>query len=540
MTNTISIYGRYRFLSDIPRIASSGVPEGTFVTIGHDGKPASGDVLYAARIPWRRLSGYFIQGAYDTFPFDSRPTTVNAIVAVLLDGSWVLFAPIYVRGVLMYDYNSPYGTISSSLGNALNMPNVVPPNGSVVLYDYDYSSLVNSANEGETAWYGNASYIYSAGSWNMVDSVLSRAKMIINGEWKQVSPSLVGFSEGSGTMMYVLPSEAKPNFFGFNIGDEAFHFDDEGKPTVEWTWTGSDWVKIPLVQYIDQLGARNADIDFAVIRQLATQQLKANVISSGDNVGPHSGGQGYVLNMDGMNMYDKDGNSTVNLDASSGVATLRGARIINGQVVVSGANGTSALDDQGFEYKDAQGNVLVQIGHGIPTGMGVRDPRSGQVVPLSNMVFGGSFVKSDSIRYTPNVSVSQYSSSWTTWRHFKNEDNTFFTPTGKMLFAFTGLSGFSSLYSFMNIKIIFSLSPNNQSDSNSFNNALGEISGQYSVPYMSGLENGVSVIDEISSLPANQEIYVHIAIRAYCSNDNSSAQNMSGFLNRFTIWGIPA
>ena len=540
MTNTIAIYGRYRFVSDIPRVAENGVPEGTFATVGHDEKPASGDAIFMASIPWKRMNGLFIHGAYDTFPFESRPNSKNAIAAVLLDGEWTLFAPQENRGTFIYDYNAPYGTVSTSLPNAFKMPNVVPPNGSVVLYDYDYSSLITSAKEGDTAWFGNSPYLYASGKWNKVESVQSRAKIIINGKWTQVSPSLVGFTEGTGIITYVLPTEAKPNFFGFNMGDIAFHFDENGKPTVEWTWNGTDWTKIPLVQYIDQLGARNADIDFAVVRQLATQQLKANVISSGDNVGPHFGGQGYVLNMDGMNMYDKDGNSTVNLDASSGVATLRGARIINGQVVVSGANGTSALDDQGFEYKDTQGNVLVQIGHGISTGMGVRDPRSGQVVPLSNMVFGGSFSRVDERRFSDFVNLSAYSSGWTKWRHFQNEDNVFSTPTGNILILFSGMSGYADSYGFMNIRAVFSSSPNSQSDSDSFSSYLGYIDGQYSVPYQRDLSNNTTVVGIITGLPKNKDIYMHIAIRAYCFNGSGNSVSQNGFIDSFTVWGIPA
>lgn len=540
LTSVLSVYGRYRFRKDIPSISSDGIPEGSYVSIGHSDLPSSGDVVYLASSSWKRLSGLFVQGAYESFPFASRPNTRNAIAAVNFDEKWTLYQPQQRGSVMLYDYNYPLGVLYRSFDRASKLPNIVPPVGSLILYDYDYPNLDNSAKEGDTAYFSGNSFVFIGGQWQNSSIVQPRALIAIDGVWTNVSPSLASVSMDSGVMTYSLPSDAKPTFSGVNNGDMAFHFDENARPTVEWSWTGSDWVRIPLVQYIDQLGARNANIDYAVIRKITTQQLDAGVIRSGDNVGPHSSGQGYILDKDGMVMYGADGTQTVGLDAETGLATFRNARIINGQVVVSGVNGTSLLDDEGFEYRDVSGNPLVLIGHGIPTGMGVRDPRSGQVVPLSSMVFGGFSMKLSSVVYTDNAVLSPNVGGWTKWFHTDSFAKSVSTPTGSLLLALFAMSNYNKDTSFIQARAVVTRNPVLQYSGDSFPDMVGYIDMQYSNPYMNGLSNGLSIFDTIDSLPKDSDLYVHLAFRSYAFNLNSSNISFVGNLDAATVWGIPS
>jgi uncharacterized membrane protein len=116
----------------------------------------------------------------------------------------------------------------------------------------------------------------------------------------------------------------------------------------------------------------------------------------------------------------------------------------------------------------------------------------------------------------------------------------FSTPTGRLLvFSFVS-SEYSALYNFMNVRTVFGTSENAVVDSDSFTPYLGYQEAQYSVAYMTGLANGISVIGVITGLPKNTDLYLHMAVRAYCINYNSAQTLMYGTLDHMTVFAIPA
>ena len=120
-------------------------------------------------------------------------------------------------------------------------------------------------------------------------------------------------------------------------------------------------------------------------------------------------------------------------------------KTITGALIRSAASGArTEMTNQGLQTLDAAGNPLVRIGYGIPTGMQVRNPAGGALVPLGPHVFGTQ-------GYTNTTNLNVTAGSAGNWGAYTDENlgpttGVVSSPTGRMLvFAQVNLSYNSAL-----------------------------------------------------------------------------------------------
>lgn len=88
------------------------------------------------------------------------------------------------------------------------------------------------------------------------------------------------------------------------------------------------------------------------------------------------------------------------------------------RVEMKNGNESTLLTSEGFTHTNSSGQADVRIGHGIPTGMEIRNPRTGSLAPLANIVYGVDHVRDSSslAYYTLNsgskAAISKYSGSF--------------------------------------------------------------------------------------------------------------------------------
>lgn len=120
-------------------------------------------------------------------------------------------------------------------------------------------------------------------------------------------------------------------------------------------------------------------------------------------------------------------------------------KTITGALIRSAAIGErSEMTPSGFRTLDAAGQELVKIGYGIPTGMQVRSPLTGALVPLANAALGAvSSAETAPLTYSIAVATTPASSGgpgyWSGWtRH--SADNcmvTFTAVSSRYVIAFS-------------------------------------------------------------------------------------------------------
>ena len=113
-------------------------------------------------------------------------------------------------------------------------------------------------------------------------------------------------------------------------------------------------------------------------------------------------------------------------------------KTITGALVRSAASGArTEMTNQGIQVLDGASNPLVRLGYGIATGMQVRNPNGGALIPLGPHVFGTQgFTNANNLNVTAGASGQ--------WGSYTNENlgpEVLASPTGRMLvFAQVNLS----------------------------------------------------------------------------------------------------
>ena len=349
----VTRWGEYRFRRDVPDI-SGGVIEGRYLTMGHADGPRSGDIIYLAARSWELQTGWLVQGVHDDFPVDYSPTYEYEMTVVRVGADMVLYAPLADDrdGIgLRYDPSKPKGYVGRALVAGDDLPNITPPPGSVATYLYDYDSLSKTARVGDTALYNGVEWMYAAktatlytawtgtanaststlstvgfdgstphdfdtGEWVRTANLKPKPIMAVGDKWRVISSTILDFMDASGTVVYQLDSPDEPKYIGVNLGDQALYYDESNRPIVKWVWDGEKWNKQPLVQYLDQLAARNISADEAVVKMLS-----ANIVSS-DTFRTKSGRAGF--NDDGFYAKDVVGNTTFEVDGETGDVSITG------------------------------------------------------------------------------------------------------------------------------------------------------------------------------------------------------------------------
>lgn len=131
----------------------------------------------------------------------------------------------------------------------------------------------------------------------------------------------------------------------------------------EWWWDGSKWVQIPVAIYLDQLAARDVQVDNAVIGMLAAGIIKSGTFVTTDG----------LVGFDSSGFWVKDPNNNFIFKASregvqavGGFSTaLTGNRIIISQTLVQG---TKIGGIQGQDGDDSNAPNWYIWGYGTNTG----------------------------------------------------------------------------------------------------------------------------------------------------------------------------
>lgn len=155
---------------------------------------------------------------------------------------------------------------------------------------------------------------------------------------------------------------------------------------------------------VSQLVASSATIDTAVIQKLFTDVVVARMVLADQFIGSNA-----IIN----------GSVTANKVAANAID----GKTITGALVRSSASGArTELTSQGLRVLNSSNQELVKLGYGITTGMEVRNPSTGQLVPLANAAFGLEAAYS-TVHLAFNTSYSGQGGTWSDWRrHSGSQD----------------------------------------------------------------------------------------------------------------------
>lgn len=114
----------------------------------------------------------------------------------------------------------------------------------------------------------------------------------------------------------VTKSDKEPQGQGAHTGDLWLRY-TAGSGSVpalagEWWWDGSKWVQIPIAVYLDQLAARDVQMDEAVVGMLAAGIIRSGTFETSDS------GARVVIDEEGLRSYDDADSPTFTLDARTG------------------------------------------------------------------------------------------------------------------------------------------------------------------------------------------------------------------------------
>ncbi len=105
------------------------------------------------------------------------------------------------------------------------------------------------------------------------------------------------------------------------------------------------------------------------------------------------------------------------IDAGAVTAAKVHADAINGKVITgavvrsSAANPRTEMNSSGFQVVDASGVVQVRLGYGFATGMAIRNPSGGALVPLSSLAFGSQLVDHTALT-NRSLAANVWSNNW--------------------------------------------------------------------------------------------------------------------------------
>ncbi|MFT3971691.1 MAG: hypothetical protein QM695_15805 [Micropruina sp.] len=200
------------------------------------------------------------------------------------------------------------------------------------------------------------------------------------------------------------------------VGDQWFVLNESGQVVDIRVWNGTLWVSYTLVasavivpSSIGTILLANGAVtapkivaDSALISKIFTDELLAGTVSG----------------------------TMIKGDAIDG-------KTVTGAIVRTAASGArTQLDTNGLRVIDSGGNDLVRLGFSYPTGLAVRDPKTGGMLEASGMIFGSQFL-------TPNG----HPRGWDTVT--VNTPN--YTRVGQYATAISSLSGRANLVAYVAI-----------------------------------------------------------------------------------------
>ncbi|MFT4225302.1 phage tail spike protein [Micropruina sp.] len=277
---------------------------------------------------------------------------------------------------------------------------------------------------GETRWYRGrcVSTTGVEGSWGTTSSVVvtSAINTAVSDAQAAANAAAVAASNAQTTangknkiftqMLSPIPAD------GLTVGDEWYVLNVSGQIIGVRIWNGGAWAARPFVA--DSVivpssvgpilladGAVTAPkivANEALINKIFTDELVASKVS------------GVMIQGDAI-----DG------------------KTVTGAVVRTAASGArTQLDTNGLRVIDSGGNDLVRLGFSYPTGLAVRDPKTGGMLEASGMIFGSQFL-------TPNG----HPRGWDTVA--VNTPN--YTRVGQYATAISSLSGRANLVAYVAI-----------------------------------------------------------------------------------------
>ena len=112
-------------------------------------------------------------------------------------------------------------------------------------------------------------------------------------------------------------SETPPQGEGKNRGDLWMQYGTGDKPALvaEWWWDGSEWEPIPVAMYLDQLSARDVQVDAAVIGLLCAGIIRSGSFTTADG----------LVGFDKSGFWAKDEDGEMVLQAGSDGVRMTGA-----------------------------------------------------------------------------------------------------------------------------------------------------------------------------------------------------------------------
>ena len=168
------------------------------------------------------------------------PTSITDIVAIGADGSYTLYQPVVsyaddgVTPVYSYSETTPLGTPAAIVADSSGLPKITLSDGSMVVFQYHYRTLVDDASEGEYALVDGTSYKYTTTGWEQESPSHKFFVIAWNGTWIPVSTG-AGRAGAKNLAFTALSSASKPTTDGTSIGDTAYH---QGKPLCRLNGSG--------------------------------------------------------------------------------------------------------------------------------------------------------------------------------------------------------------------------------------------------------------------------------------------------------------
>lgn len=131
-------------------------------------------------------------------------------------------------------------------------------------------------------------------------------------------------------------SETPPQGEGKNRGDLWMQYGTGDKPALvaEWWWDGSEWEPIPVAMYLDQLSARDVQVDAAVIGLLCAGIIRSGSFTTADGLVGFDKSGFWAKDEDGNTLFKATGDG---VHAVGGLQTASsGDRVQLSQTLIQG------------------------------------------------------------------------------------------------------------------------------------------------------------------------------------------------------------
>ena len=133
-------------------------------------------------------------------------------------------------------------------------------------------------------------------------------------------------------------SDTPPQGEGKHRGDLWMQYGPGEKPALvaEWWWDGSGWVQIPVAMYLDQLAARDVQVDAAVIGLICAGIIRSGSFTTPDGLVGFDESGFWAKGKDGKTLFKASGNGVQTVGGMQTAAS--GDRIQLSQTLIQGTN----------------------------------------------------------------------------------------------------------------------------------------------------------------------------------------------------------